>query len=434
MVQLNHSEYLDPITGSVTTTGTGYRVYNRENMGPLEFINNILVPDAISAETGSGNYRAWTEDKEGKTFLNFVTTEYQFKQDVSNNYVFSVGNDNGKSPVISFKPTYNIIPDSNGGTSDTMNISTEILDKFTNQMFSFNYGKDGSTFNLTEAAKRQTGSSQVKYFAGTGYTQKELERMAANLWLKYSKLSMKASMEILGDPNIRVGTMVSIICIMPSGIPHLSSGVYLITNVVHRISGGTYVTSLELLRNTVEVGIGKDGKVEFTVGSAKQLEGDASVDKSSNGEEPVEEDKGSTGIPTGKWGMPVRGNYSVSSEFGSRKDPITGVSGAFHNAIDLISNDVAILASDDGIVRISQWVNSYGNYCIIQHGTYWTGYAHLANLPSVRVGSKVKKGQRIGTMGTTGASTGVHLHFQLFKNGPWPTNADFINPREILKF
>ena len=433
MVQLNMDESLDPITGSVTTSGTGYRVYNRENMGPLEFINNILVPDAISSETGSGNYRAWTESKNGKTFLNFVTTEYQFKQDVSFNYIFNVGNDSGKSPVISFKPTYNIIPDVNGGTSSTINLSADILDKFTNEMFSFNYGKGGSTFNLTESVKKQTGSDQVKYFSGTGYTQKELERMAANLWLKYSSLSMKASMDILGDPNIRVGTMVSVLCIMPSGIPHLSSGVYLITGVTHNITGGTYTTSLEMLRNTIDVSVGSDGKIQFTVGSAKQVSGETSVDSATTGETSPTTNK-SNGIPTGNWGKPVQGNIQVSSPFGTRTHPITGEVESFHNAIDLVSNELGIYASDDGVVRLAQWVNSYGNYCIIQHGDMWTGYAHLASLPSVRVGTTVKKGQRIATMGTTGQSSGVHLHFQIFKNGPWGKNSDYIDPATLINF
>ena len=77
-----------------------------------------------------------------------------------------------------------------------------------------------------------------------------------------------------------------------------------------------------------------------------------------------------------------------------------------------------IQCAKDGIVTTSQYNPSYGNYCIIYHGNgYATLYAHMRALPSVKVGESVTAGQVIGYVGTTGSSTGNHLHFELRING-----------------
>jgi murein DD-endopeptidase MepM/ murein hydrolase activator NlpD len=94
-----------------------------------------------------------------------------------------------------------------------------------------------------------------------------------------------------------------------------------------------------------------------------------------------------------------------------------------------------ILAAEAGIVRISgSYPAWYGNYVVIEHANgIFTGYGHLASL-AVREGQQVTKGQRLGIIGTTGPSTGIHLHFQFFRNGPWPQQNDFINPRDMMQF
>ena len=77
-----------------------------------------------------------------------------------------------------------------------------------------------------------------------------------------------------------------------------------------------------------------------------------------------------------------------------------------------------IQCAKDGIVTTSQYNPSYGNYCIIYHGNgYATLYAHMRALPSVKVGESVTAGQVIGYVGTTGSSSGNHLHFELRING-----------------
>ncbi|WP_430600922.1 hypothetical protein IGI84_001237 [Enterococcus sp. DIV0008] len=134
--------------------------------------------------------------------------------------------------------------------------------------------------------------------------------------------------------------------------------------------------------------------------------------------------------------VPISKPVTVTSEFGYRYHPITG-SYELHNGIDLVNGNATtpIYASAAGEVVISgSYPDWYGNYVVIKHADgLYTGYAHQSQL-RVSVGDTVNQGQQIGNMGTTGPSTGPHLHFQFFTNGPWPSNSDFINPREHINF
>ena len=111
---------------------------------------------------------------------------------------------------------------------------------------------------------------------------------------------------------------------------------------------------------------------------------------------------------------PTSGTYS--SPFGYRKDPITGRS-KLHNGID-ISNKVgtAIFAAGTGIVTYSGYDGNFGNVLIIDHGYgYESVYAHCKTL-LYSPGDKVTKGEQVATMGTSGRTTGPHLHFEIRYN------------------
>ena len=134
--------------------------------------------------------------------------------------------------------------------------------------------------------------------------------------------------------------------------------------------------------------------------------------------------------------VPISKPVTVTSEFGYRPHPITGAY-ELHNGIDLVNGNptTPIYASAAGEVVIAgSYPEWYGNYVVIKHSDgLYTGYAHQSQL-RVSVGDTIKQGQQIGNMGTTGPSTGPHLHFQFFTNGPWPSSDDFINPREHIDF
>ncbi len=115
---------------------------------------------------------------------------------------------------------------------------------------------------------------------------------------------------------------------------------------------------------------------------------------------------------------PVRmGAVRQTSGFGMRRHPLTGRS-TMHNGMDWAgSRGTAILASADGVVKKAGRQGGYGNMVVIQHDFgIETYYAHLSSM-DVRPGQRVSRGQKIGGMGTTGASTGVHLHYEVRING-----------------
>jgi len=121
----------------------------------------------------------------------------------------------------------------------------------------------------------------------------------------------------------------------------------------------------------------------------------------------------------GNFKYPVTPKYAnpVSSGFGWRKSPITGRS-EHHDGIDIPANYKApIWAANDGIVITAKYSGGYGNYVVIDHGGgKSTLYAHASSL-NVKVGDKVAKGDVIAYVGSTGWSTGNHLHFGYILNG-----------------
>ncbi len=122
---------------------------------------------------------------------------------------------------------------------------------------------------------------------------------------------------------------------------------------------------------------------------------------------------------TGIFGRPISGGY-VSSAFGNR-------SRGYHTGIDwAISYGTPIYAADGGTVTSAGWGGGYGYMIKISHGNgYETLYAHCSKL-AVKYGQKVAKGQVIGYVGSTGNSTGPHLHFEIRKNGQYLNPANYV--------
>ena len=120
------------------------------------------------------------------------------------------------------------------------------------------------------------------------------------------------------------------------------------------------------------------------------------------------------------------GRGRITSGFGLRKHPIFRVV-RMHSGIDLSGNTGdRVSASRSGRVIVAGWRNGYGNTVVLRHSLgYTTLYAHLSAI-SVSVGQEVKSGDRVGSLGSTGRSTGPHLHFELRIDGK------AVNPRPYL--
>lgn len=125
------------------------------------------------------------------------------------------------------------------------------------------------------------------------------------------------------------------------------------------------------------------------------------------------------------WARPASGR--ITSPFGYRTHPVTGQQGSFHAGVD-IAGSGPIRASRAGTVTQASFSGSYGYTVIIDHGNgYSTLYAHMQPNLSVAPGQSVSQGQQLGIMGTTGRSTGVHLHFEIRKNGSVVNPMSYIN-------
>lgn len=127
---------------------------------------------------------------------------------------------------------------------------------------------------------------------------------------------------------------------------------------------------------------------------------------------------GGSGTGTGSLIWPSYCLY-ITSRQGPRVDPVTGEIGRGHGGTDIgASYGSAIYAADGGtVIKSGYEEGGYGNYIMIDHGNEMqTLYAHMS-AKSVSVGDKVSQGQTIGLVGSTGRSTGPHLHYELYVNG-----------------
>ena len=124
--------------------------------------------------------------------------------------------------------------------------------------------------------------------------------------------------------------------------------------------------------------------------------------------------------------VPLEGR--ISSGFGYRRHPITGLR-SFHNGIDITGNrGDAVQTAGSGVVTFAGWSGDFGKVVVISHGYgYETVYAHNDSI-IVEVGDVVTKGDKISRVGSTGRSTGPHLHFEIHYND------ELVDPTGVLRF
>ena len=150
----------------------------------------------------------------------------------------------------------------------------------------------------------------------------------------------------------------------------------------------------------------------------------------------LEEERKELYAASSGWGVPLASYSRITSGYGNRKDPINGKT-AFHNGIDFAApRGTPILAANDGVVTRADRYSGYGNCVIIYHGNgVSTLYGHADDGNSSRptfevsVGQAVKKGDVIAYVGTTGRSTGYHLHFSMIQSTSSTTGSgNYVNP------
>ncbi len=128
-----------------------------------------------------------------------------------------------------------------------------------------------------------------------------------------------------------------------------------------------------------------------------------------------------------RWPLYENQSYYISSYFGNRKDPFSS-SREHHNGVDIVvPKGTPILASSGGVVTRSEYASVFGNVVVISHGNgLQTLYCHCSQR-NVSVGDKVKQGDVIALVGSTGRSTAPHLHFSFILNG------SYVNPEKYVE-
>lgn len=126
---------------------------------------------------------------------------------------------------------------------------------------------------------------------------------------------------------------------------------------------------------------------------------------------------GSTVVGTGQFSWPVPSCTYLTSRFGMRVHPITGVTKS-HTGVDIgAESGATIVAADGGTVVLAGVNSGYGNCVMIDHGNgYKTLYGHMSSI-AVTNGQAVSKGDTVGYVGSTGLSTGPHCHYEVWKDG-----------------
>ena len=126
---------------------------------------------------------------------------------------------------------------------------------------------------------------------------------------------------------------------------------------------------------------------------------------------------------------PLPDSKRITSYYGSRVDPVTGEKGAFHSGLDVgAPTGTDIVAAAEGTVTVAGYTSINGNYIKIYHGNgITTAYCHCSVL-EVEAGEKVSQGQVIAKVGSTGKSTGPHLHFGVAKDGTYVDPLGYVSP------
>lgn len=212
-----------------------YKVYTRNNKTAQEFIEEDLIPDAISDE-GEGNYILRLIDTDFGTSVYFAPQGYKDVEDDDINYTFQLGVPNEN--IIEFSPEIDdTIMNAVSGTT----LSSDFQDSFSNEY---------TNLKLTTDANYE-GDEIVRYVGGNSYTAEEMGNISKNLWAKMMSVGYNATLTLQGTVGLQPNQFIEILVLTKDGYIHHTTGVYLITEIEDSIEGGNWTTTLTLLRNAL---------------------------------------------------------------------------------------------------------------------------------------------------------------------------------------
>lgn len=224
------------------------------------------------------------------------------------------------------------------------------------------------------------------------------ELAAEKVALESKKLELAAAEETLAAQRVEADAMLA----------KLSEELYTMQDEADRY---------DKLEEELDAEIAKKEK-EYT--DAKKAEDEEKNKNNGSGSSGGNSGGGTTAPSSSGWMYPLPSGVAyISSTYGYRVDPVTGQRGAFHGGVDFAcAKGTPVYASRAGTVNVAEWGNYiYGNYVTINHGDGFSSlYGHMTSFIVVS-GQYVTQGQLIGYVGSTGKSTGPHLHFGIYYNG-----------------
>ena len=253
------------------------KTFYRINMSGAQFIRQVLAPYCRSKATGQGAYRLWFNDETSpdgapgvKLFFKpdqYSNIKNQLSDDLLENidktYEFSYGT-GPESSVKDFNPNYSgMVTSVTGGYE----VDATTMNAITNDIMQVRYGKGSDEKRPSTGDSTYDGLQGAYRIGDSSYSLEEIQNRAANLWYNMAPYGYTADMTVLGDPMIDVQSLCSVTILTPLGIPHHSSGAYLIYHVTDSISGGTYETSMNMVRNALDIGLDDSGGIEISLGS-----------------------------------------------------------------------------------------------------------------------------------------------------------------------
>lgn len=244
--------------------------YHRTNESALDFLKKKVLPTAQSANSGESNFKLYFDDSTDPPTINFHPDNWN--QDERVMYSFKVGSADRNNEVLSFKPSINEGLSAILGASE---VSAETIDALRNEMFQIKYNKSTLTNRPVTGDYSDVPPGYKLSVGCSSYTSDEMEKKAATLWAKGLSATYPAELEIIGNPNISLQSIISMIVMTPGGLPHYSSGIYLVTSVTDTIEGGNFTTSVALIRNGLSIGVDDSGGLNITASSPPTLPGGA---------------------------------------------------------------------------------------------------------------------------------------------------------------
>lgn len=261
------------------------KTFTRNNQAAQVFITNELIPYAKSAKSGDSNYVLSFEDTADGTKVNFypIIQAGNNTKKATTNYEFQWGSGDRNSRLISFNPDYSgtLSLMAGGGT-----VEADTVSKIANEMFSVKYDNNTDSDRTTLAKKSTYDYKAAKRkIGGSSYSMEEMQNIAAYMWASHATFPVTAELVVLGDPTLNAFDMVSVVMLNKDGLPHHSSGVYLIKEIEDDIAGGSFQSKMSLFRNAMEIGVDESGGINVTMSStypASTTTGGTGTDASSS--------------------------------------------------------------------------------------------------------------------------------------------------------